>query len=117
MNSVKFFSIQGLNVGPKNKALTIGSASLNLAEFASATEEKEFELSIPLAVPGTAVEQQPSLCVSSNTLCLILAIFRLISLRSCPFTNSFIFEIFMLLDVSQTFGHSTLCRLDLAYLR
>lgn len=62
-----FLSIQVSNLGPKNKVLTIGTATLNLAEYAYAAVGEESELSIPLVVSGTAVEPRPSLCVS--TLC------------------------------------------------
>lgn len=56
--------IQGLNQRLKNKVPNIGTASLNLADFASKAEGKEFELSIPLTVSGTAAEPHPSLTVS-----------------------------------------------------
>ena len=55
--------IQGLNL-PKNKVRTVGTASLNLAEFASKAEGKELEISIPLTVSGNATEPRPSLFVS-----------------------------------------------------
>lgn len=58
-----FVLIQGLSTGPKNKVLVIGTASLNLAEYASVTEEKDFELEIPLSVPCGAIESPPLLHV------------------------------------------------------
>ena len=58
------FSIQGLNPGPKNKVPVIGTASLNLADFASsAAEEKDLELTIPLTIACGATEPRPSLHV------------------------------------------------------
>nr|GMD39660.1 uncharacterized protein LOC109182027 isoform X2 [Ipomoea batatas] len=43
-----FFNVS--NQGAKNKVHTVGTAILNLAEFAAKAEEKEFSLNIPLAV-------------------------------------------------------------------
>jgi len=57
------FSFQGLNPGPKNKAPVIGTASLNLAEFASAAEENELNLTIPVNLSNGATEPHPSLHV------------------------------------------------------
>lgn len=50
----------------KNKAPVLGTAVLNVAEFAAKIEEKEFKLNIPLAVPGGASETRPTLCVCSS---------------------------------------------------
>ncbi|GAV63879.1 NT-C2 domain-containing protein [Cephalotus follicularis] len=70
---IGFTLFNGLYQGPKNKVTVIGTASLNLAEYASATEQKEFELNIPLTLsagagPATAAavtaEPRPSLCIS-----------------------------------------------------
>nr|KAJ0208835.1 hypothetical protein LSAT_V11C400206930 [Lactuca sativa] len=47
--------------GLKNKVLVIGTTSLNLAEFAFAAEEKDFDLTIPLTIPCGATEPRPSL--------------------------------------------------------
>lgn len=55
--------IQGLNQGPKGKVPVVGSASVNLAEFASASEREELELNIPLTLAAGAAELCPSLCV------------------------------------------------------
>ena len=50
--------------GPKNKAPVVGTASLNLAEYASAADQKECELKIPLTLSGgAAAEPTPLLCV------------------------------------------------------
>ncbi|XP_031091052.1 uncharacterized protein LOC115996044 [Ipomoea triloba] len=54
--------------GAKNKAPTFGIASVNLAEFAAKTEEKEFDINIPLAVLGCSSESHPSLYVSLSLL-------------------------------------------------
>ena len=54
--------VQGLNQGPKIKVPVVGTTSLNLAEFASKAEEKDFELNIPL-ISCSAAEPHPSLCV------------------------------------------------------
>ncbi|CAK9187072.1 unnamed protein product [Ilex paraguariensis] len=67
----------GLNLGPKTKVPAVGTASLNLADFACTVEEKEFEINIPLAVPnavpGNAAELRPSLCISICLMELITA--------------------------------------------
>lgn len=60
VNSETFWLIQGLNQGPKIKVPIVGRASLNLAEFASRVEEKDFDLKIPLISGGAA---EPSLHV------------------------------------------------------
>jgi hypothetical protein len=52
--------------GPKNKVPVVGTASLNLAEYASAADQKEFELNIPLTLSGSATEPSPSLCVCAS---------------------------------------------------
>lgn len=49
----------------KNKAPIVGSAVLNVAEFAAKIEEREFKLNIPLVVPGGASDTRPMLCVCS----------------------------------------------------
>lgn len=55
--------IQGVNQGPKNKVPGVGTATVNLAEFASAAEQKEFELRLPLMVSAGVAEPRPLLCV------------------------------------------------------
>ncbi|KAI3517154.1 hypothetical protein L1887_16363 [Cichorium endivia] len=50
--------------GVKNKVPLIGKGYLNLAEFASFANEKEFELKIPLVVSYGSTEPHPSLHVS-----------------------------------------------------
>lgn len=70
MVSVIFQGFQGA----KNKAPTFGSASVNLAEFAAKTDEKEFDINIPLAVLGCSSESRPSLyvCLTLNVVKLFL---------------------------------------------
>ena len=70
--------MQGLNQGPKSKFPVVGTASLNLAEYASVAEQKEFELNVPLALSTGAAEPGPQLCVCAlksfscrTLLCLI----------------------------------------------
>ncbi|XP_052624583.1 uncharacterized protein LOC111899810 [Lactuca sativa] len=58
---IGFTVLSGLNAGLKNKVPVIGTASLNLSEFASAAEEKDFDLTIPLTIPCGATEPRPSL--------------------------------------------------------
>ncbi|KAL1291689.1 hypothetical protein HN51_060224 [Arachis hypogaea] len=54
----------GLNQGPKSKVPVLGTALLNIAEFASLADQKDFDLSIPLTIPGVSTESSPSLCIS-----------------------------------------------------
>ncbi|CAI9289716.1 unnamed protein product [Lactuca saligna] len=65
---IGFTVLNGLTPGPKNKVPIIGTASLNLADYASAIEEKDFELHIPLTIPCGPHEPPPLLHIS---LCLI----------------------------------------------
>ncbi|XP_071734816.1 uncharacterized protein [Rutidosis leptorrhynchoides] len=53
--------MQGSSPGLKNKVPVIGTASLNLAEFASAAEDQDLELTIPLSVSCGPIERPPSL--------------------------------------------------------
>ncbi|KAK0584817.1 hypothetical protein LWI29_019172 [Acer saccharum] len=65
---IAFTLFNGLNQGPKNKVPVVGTASLNLAEFASSAEQKEFELNIPLTLSNGSAELRPSLCISLSLL-------------------------------------------------
>ncbi|XP_076895270.1 uncharacterized protein LOC143547837 [Bidens hawaiensis] len=58
---IGFTVFNGLSPGPKNKIPIIGTASLNLAEFVSAAEEKDLDLTIPLTVSCGPTEPRPSL--------------------------------------------------------
>lgn len=61
------FFFQGLNQKPKTKIPVVGTGSLNLAEFASVVDQKDFDLSIPLTVPGgSSVDPSLSLTVCST---------------------------------------------------
>ena len=55
--------LQGLNQRTKGKVPVVGTAVLNIAEFASLADQKDFDLSIPLTIPGGSAEPSPSLCV------------------------------------------------------
>ncbi|TMX00893.1 hypothetical protein EJD97_025743 [Solanum chilense] len=59
---IAFTVLNGMNA--KNKAPIVGTAVLNVAEFAAKIEEREFKLNIPLVVPGGASETRPTLCIS-----------------------------------------------------
>lgn len=67
---ISFNVLHGLSQGAKNKISIIGSASLNLAEYASKTEDY-VEVKIPLTVSGVGVECRPMLCISFSLLELI----------------------------------------------
>lgn len=56
-------STQDISKGPKNKPSVLGTASLNLADYASAAGEM-IEIILPLSVPGGSPEPAPSLHVS-----------------------------------------------------
>lgn len=51
-----------MNQGSKNKASILGTATLNLAEYAS-TAKEEIEIKLPLVLPGVTTESPPSLHV------------------------------------------------------
>jgi len=56
--------VQGLNQGPRSKVLLVGTATLNLSEYASTAKEKEAEIAVPLTVHNGTVEGTPLLHVS-----------------------------------------------------
>lgn len=59
---VVFTVFNSLNHDPRNKTSIVGTASLNLAVFASSTEEKEVK--VPLVVPGSNIKACPILLLS-----------------------------------------------------
>ncbi|KAK7268113.1 hypothetical protein RIF29_20800 [Crotalaria pallida] len=61
---ISFTVFNGLNQRPKTKVAMVGMASLNLAEFASAVDQNDFELNLPLTLPGVSVEHAPWLSIS-----------------------------------------------------
>ncbi|XP_073223597.1 uncharacterized protein [Cicer arietinum] len=62
---IAFTVFNGLNQKPKTKIPVVGTGSLNLAEFASVVDQKDFDLSIPLTVPGgSSVDPSLSLTIS-----------------------------------------------------
>ena len=63
-----YYVMQGLNVRRKNKVAAVGTASLNLADLASADDQKDFDLNIPFTLPGGSVEPSPVLCVCISSL-------------------------------------------------
>ncbi|KAJ6749924.1 hypothetical protein OIU85_000540 [Salix viminalis] len=74
---ISFTVFNGVNQGLKNKVPGVGSATVNLAEFASAAEQKLFELRLPLMVSAGVAEPCPLLCVSLS----------LLELRTAPETS------------------------------
>ncbi|KAI4348861.1 hypothetical protein L6164_009530 [Bauhinia variegata] len=61
---IAFTVFNKLNQRTKTKVPIVGTASVNLAEFACASDQKDFELNIPLTLPGGVVEPSPSLLIS-----------------------------------------------------
>ncbi|KAJ9559120.1 hypothetical protein OSB04_013734 [Centaurea solstitialis] len=62
---IGFTVFNGSNTGLKTKAASIGKACLNLAEFASFLQEKEFEINIPLTISSAgSTDPHPSLHIS-----------------------------------------------------
>ncbi|CAK7342093.1 unnamed protein product [Dovyalis caffra] len=74
---ISFTVFNGVNQGPKNKVPAVGTATMNLAEFASAAEQKEFELRLPLMVSAGGSDPHPLLCVALS----------LLELRTAPETS------------------------------
>jgi hypothetical protein len=70
---VSFTLFDGLNQGAKDKIRAIATASLNFADFISAAQENETEISVPLALSGGNME--------TNTLSLTLSL-SLMELRA-----------------------------------
>ncbi|KAK4281742.1 hypothetical protein QN277_013200 [Acacia crassicarpa] len=63
---IAFTVFNGLNQKPKSKVPVIGTALVNVAEFASVTDQKDFDLSIPLTPPGGSSESSATLCISMS---------------------------------------------------
>ncbi|QCE05366.1 hypothetical protein DEO72_LG9g370 [Vigna unguiculata] len=60
---IAFSLFNGLNQRSKTKVPVVGTATLNLAEFASVVDQKDFDLNIPITVSGGAAESSPLLSV------------------------------------------------------
>ncbi|KAG9445258.1 hypothetical protein H6P81_016598 [Aristolochia fimbriata] len=58
---IVFTVFNEMNSGLKNKVQAIGTALLNVAEFAVSTEEKELEIDIPVSLAGVTSEPLPTL--------------------------------------------------------
>ncbi|KAL0308242.1 UNVERIFIED_CONTAM: hypothetical protein Sradi_5766500 [Sesamum radiatum] len=65
---INFSILHVVNQGAKNKISVVGSAALNLAEYASKTDEQVIEIKIPVMLSAIAVERHPSLCISLSLL-------------------------------------------------
>ncbi|KAJ6323190.1 hypothetical protein OIU77_012928 [Salix suchowensis] len=61
----------GYKQGPRNKALLVGTATLNLAEYASIAKEREAKIDVPLTVHNGTVEAAPLLHLSIKLMELI----------------------------------------------
>ncbi|KAI6673957.1 hypothetical protein NL676_001863 [Syzygium grande] len=60
---VAFTVFNAIDQPTKKKVRVVGEASLNLAEFACVSGQKEFELSVPLSTPDGAANSSLSLCI------------------------------------------------------
>ncbi|OIV90424.1 hypothetical protein TanjilG_19915 [Lupinus angustifolius] len=58
---IAFTVFNGLSQRSKTKVPVVGTASLNLAELASAVDQKDFDLNIPLTLLGGSVVPSPSI--------------------------------------------------------
>ncbi|CAK8532873.1 unnamed protein product [Lathyrus sativus] len=77
---IAFRIFNGLNEKPKKKRVVVGTAllniaefansndengfDLNIAEFANSNDENGFDLNIPVTIPGGSSQHSPSLCIS-----------------------------------------------------
>ncbi|KAI3458759.1 hypothetical protein Pfo_015422 [Paulownia fortunei] len=61
---VSFTVFNGLKQGTNNNVPIVATASLNLADFASAAEKQDTEINIPLAIPGGGIDSGTSLQLS-----------------------------------------------------
>lgn len=49
---------------PKKKRIVVGTALLNIAEFANSSDENDFDLNIPITIARGSAQDSPLLCVS-----------------------------------------------------
>lgn len=90
-----------MSQGPKNKFPVVGTAMLNLAEFASSAEQKEFELSLPLMVSAGAAEARPVLCVCAfEFVPMSISILLVFGMYHMPFLICFPVLEYIILDFS-----------------
>ncbi|MFS7957433.1 putative NT-type C2 domain-containing protein [Helianthus anomalus] len=61
---VAFMVFDGSNQEPKKRYCAVATGSLNLAKFASSSEQNGTNISIPLSAPGGIAESGPILCIS-----------------------------------------------------
>ncbi|XP_058738958.1 uncharacterized protein LOC131610907 [Vicia villosa] len=61
---IAFNLFHGLNEKPKKKRIVVGTALLNIAEFANSTDENDFDLNIPIIIAGGSAQDSPLLCIS-----------------------------------------------------
>ncbi|XP_052728129.1 uncharacterized protein LOC128195174 [Vigna angularis] len=61
---IAFSLFNGLNQRSKTKVPMVGIATLNLAEFTSVVDQKDFDLNIPITVSGGVAESSPLLNIS-----------------------------------------------------
>ncbi|XP_045794354.1 uncharacterized protein LOC123889176, partial [Trifolium pratense] len=61
---IAFNLFNGLNEKPKKKGIVIGTALLNIAEFANSTDQIGIDLNIPFTIPGVSAQNSPSLNIS-----------------------------------------------------
>lgn len=54
-----------MNEGSRNRVPVAGTASLNLAEYASAIDGQEIQINFSIKVPVGITDCSPSLCVSA----------------------------------------------------
>jgi hypothetical protein len=70
-----------LNEKPKKKGIAIGTALLNIAEFANSSDQIGIDLNIPFTIPGISAHHCPSLNVSTLELLIFgvrISIFDLV---------------------------------------
>lgn len=53
--------------GSRSKIPVVGTASLNLAEYAFAADRREIQINVSVKIAGSATETSPSLFVSACT--------------------------------------------------
>ncbi|WJX79604.1 hypothetical protein P8452_62712 [Trifolium repens] len=61
---IAFNLFNGLNEKPKKKGIGIGTALLNIAEFANSSDQIGIDLNIPFTIPGISAHHCPSLNIS-----------------------------------------------------
>ncbi|MFS7957439.1 putative NT-type C2 domain-containing protein [Helianthus anomalus] len=88
---VAFMVFDGSNQEQKKRYCAVATGSLNLAKFASSSEQNGTDISIPLSAPGGIAESGPILCVSPLNIPLSKISFSSLRFGQLTFLQRFVF--------------------------